>query len=129
MNIKRIFSVLLLSTIISGCSNVSSSSVPAVSDNKKTKGVIYITQESLPENIHYKVIGQVEANARYGYEHVVTLYPMLAAEAKSIGANAIINTHGGHRVALFSWAAPYTSGTAIKIDDIELLKKYEGDFY
>ncbi|KJG02898.1 hypothetical protein [Photobacterium angustum] len=129
MNIKRILSVLLLSTIISGCSNVSSSNVPDLPISQQTKGAIYIAKHYLPANVKYTEVGKVKANARYGYDSVVTLYPLLAEEARKIGANAIIDLYGGHTVAAFSWGAPYTGGTAIKVDNIEQLKQYDVEVY
>jgi uncharacterized protein YbjQ (UPF0145 family) len=46
-----------------------------------------------------------------------------------MGANAVVNAKGGRRVAAFSWAAAYVSGTAIKVDDIQQLKGLPGTYH
>ena len=88
---------------MSGCSNVSSSNVPYLPISQQTKGPIYIIKSDFLTNVKYTEVGKVKANARYGYDSVVTLYPLLAEEARKIGANAIIDLYGGHTVTAFSW--------------------------
>jgi uncharacterized protein YbjQ (UPF0145 family) len=53
----------------------------------------------------------------------------LAAEAKKIGANAVIGATGGRRMTAFSWAAAYVSGTAVKVEDPEKLKGLAGSYH
>ena len=54
---------------------------------------------------------------------------LLAEEARKMGANAVINAKGGRRVTAFSWSAGYVSGTAVKVDDIQLLKSVPGTYH
>jgi hypothetical protein len=92
-------------------------------------GPVFVSPTPIPAGIEYKVIGSVRANARVGYDSATLLYPLLAAEAKKLGANAVISATGGHRVTAFSWGAPYVEGTAVKVQDPEKLKGLVGTYH
>ncbi|WP_077338523.1 hypothetical protein [Pseudocolwellia agarivorans] len=126
MNTKLLSSIALVAVFLTGCKTVSSSSAPYVETNMRVTGPIYMTTATIPESVGYTVIGNVKANARQGYDKVETLYPLIADEAKKVGANAVINVKGGRTVSAFSWAAPFVSGTAIKIDDVSKLESFKG---
>jgi len=128
MNLKNpLFSLLALTVLVS-CASVSSSSAPQVAISEQTVGPIFIIQTSLPSGIQHEVIGQIKANARTGYDSVESLYPMLADEARKVGANAIVDVYGGRTVSAFSWSAPFTGGTAVRVEDMSLLSTLEGRF-
>ena len=110
------------------CSTVVTSNAIAPG-NVAWNGPVLVTESTLPAGVPYKVLGSVEADARAGYEHVNALYPLLAGEAKKLGANAVISAKGSHRVTAFSWAAPYVSGIAVKVDDVQQLKGVPGAYY
>jgi uncharacterized protein YbjQ (UPF0145 family) len=129
MKLKYFLTALFIIAQLSGCGTVSSSSAPTLPIANQVKGPIYVTTAILPSDIQYTVIGKVKANARAGYDDAENLYPLLADEARKIGANAVISVYKGHSVSAFSWAAPYTGGTAIQIDNIEELKRYKGQYY
>ena len=114
---------------LAGCASVSSSSAPAVSQENWTTDPVYVTTSTVPADMGYEVIGHVKANARTGYDSVETLYPLLVQEARKVGANAVVGVTGGRSPSAFSWAAPFASGTAIRIDDVEKLEKYDGKYY
>lgn len=128
MIIKKIALILCVGITLTGCANVSSTNAEYVNSDQKASGPVFITKSGLPDNVEYEVIGDVKANARAGYASVETLYPMLADEARKVGANAVINVYGGRTVHLFSWAAPYTGGTAIKVKNLDSLKTADGKF-
>ena len=75
------------------------------------------------------MLGTVKANFRAGYDSAESLYPLLAAEAKKLGANAVVNAQGGRRVTAFSWSAAHVSGTAIRVGDTESLRRLSGSYY
>lgn len=129
MYLKGVLSVIFALTILSGCSSVSSSSVPHVPVNQQTSGPVYLTTQSIPADVGYTVVGHVKANARQGYSKAETLYPMIVEEARKIGANAVMDVRGGRTVSAFSWAAPYVGGTAIRIDDTKKLEDFGGHYY
>ncbi len=129
LKIFVITSLIGLVTLSIGCSSVSKSNVTSTTQETPWDGTVFITQEQMPDSIEFKLIGTVEAKARAGYKGVESLYPLLAAEAKKIGANAVINTKGGRKLSAFSWSAPYAKGTAIKVQNQESLKGITGNFY
>lgn len=88
-----------------------------------------MTQAAIPEGIQYKVIGTVQADAKAGYDRAETLYPLLAAEARKLGANAVVNTQGGRRLTAFSWSAAYVHGTAVRVEDPGKLRALPGSFH
>lgn len=120
--------VVSMLVLVNGCSTTSSSNAigPA---GPAWEGPILVSQAPIPAGIEYKVIGSVQADARAGYDSAVSLYPLLAAEARKIGANAVVNAKGGRRVTAFSWSAAYVSGIAVKVDDPQLLKALPGSYH
>lgn len=129
--IMRMNYLLLLGILIfgAGCSPVSSSNAVPASPASASQGPVLVSQEAVPTGIEYKVLGTVKANFRAGYDSAESLYPLLAAEAKKLGANAVVNTKGGRTVTAFSWSAAYVSGTAIRIGDTERLRRLSGSYY
>jgi hypothetical protein len=129
MDSKLAKAALATLIFVTGCSTLSSSNVVAPTTGPKWEGPILVSQEAIPAGIDYKVIGSVQADARAGYDSATNLYPLLAAEARKIGANAVFNAKGGHRVSAFSWAAPYVSGMAVKVEDPGKLKGLPGSYH
>jgi hypothetical protein len=129
--IMRISYLVLVGILIfgAGCSPVSSSNAVTGSPASQTEGPVLVSQDAVPTGIEYKVLGTVSANFRAGYDSAESLYPLLAAEARKLGANAVVNTKGGRRVTAFSWSAGYVSGTAIRVGDSESLRRLSGSSY
>ena len=88
-----------------------------------------MSQSAIPSGIEYKVIGSVQADAKVGYDSAASLYPLLADEAKKMGANAVVSAKGGRRLTAFSWSAAYVSGIAVRVDDPQLLKGLPGSYH
>ena len=128
MNTTRALLSIIVLALLSGCASTSSSVAPYVSASEQTTGPVFITKSGLPSEVEYEVIGLIKANARKGYDEVDTLYPLLADEARKVGANAVIDVYGGRTVSAFSWASPYTGGTAIKVKNIVILETLDGNF-
>jgi hypothetical protein len=112
-----------------GCSPVSTSNAVPASPASESEGPVLVSREAVPTGIEYKVLGTVKANYRAGYDSAESLYPLVAAEAKKLGANAVVNAKGGRTVTAFSWSAAYVSGTAIRIGDTESLRRLSGSYY
>lgn len=129
--IMRIGYFFLLGILMfsAGCSPVSSSNAVPASPAGKSEGRVLVTQQAVPGGIEYKVLGTVKANFRAGYDSAESLYPLLAEEAKKLGANAVVDAKGGRRVTAFSWSAAYVSGTAITVGDAESLRRLSGSYY
>lgn len=92
-------------------------------------GPVLVTQHALPAGVEYTVLGSVSADARAGYDSAASLHPLLATEARKLGANAVVNATGGRRMTAWSWSAPYTSGTAVKVEDPQKLKGVPGTYH
>jgi hypothetical protein len=110
--------------VVSG--RATSTSTAVGSSSPAWKGPILVSPAEIPSGIEYEVIGSVQANAN---DSAANLYPLLAAEAKKIGANAVVNANGGRRVTPFSWSAPYVSGIAVKVDDPQILRGLPGSYH
>jgi hypothetical protein len=129
--IMRISYLFLLGILMfgAGCSPVSSSNAVPASPASESEGPVLVSREAVPTGIEYKVLGTVKANYRAGYDSAESLYPLVAAEAKKLGANAVVISKGGRTITAFSWSAAYVSGTAIRIGDTESLRRLSGSYY
>jgi hypothetical protein len=128
MTLKSTVLLVAMSVALGSCSTVVTSNAIAPSATAWT-GQVLVSEAPAPTGLEYKVVGSVQADARAGYDSVVALYPLLAAEAKKLGANAVVSAKGGHHVSAFSWAAPYVTGLAIHVDDPQKLKAIPGAYY
>ncbi|MBL8484716.1 MAG: hypothetical protein JNJ60_21155 [Rhodocyclaceae bacterium] len=117
---------LIFATI--GCSTTSTSTAVGPTGPAWELRIL-VSQAAIPSGIEFKVIGFVQAEARVGYDSVASLYPLLAAEARKLGANAVVNAKGGRRLTAFSWFAAYVSGTAVKLDNPATLNGLPGTYH
>ena len=124
-----LFLLLAIMMLGAGCSPVSSSTAVSASPAGASTGPVLISQDAVPTGIKYKELGTVRANYRAGYSNAESLYPLLAAEARKLGANAVVDAKGWHAPNLFSWAAAYATGTAVRIEDPESLRRLSGSSY
>ena len=122
----RLVAAAAAALLVAGCATSTSSNVTAPATAAKWEGPVFVSQDPLPPGIKHTVIGTVQADTKGGYSGVATLYPALAAEARKIGANAVVSAAGGRRVTMWSWAAPQVSGTAVRVEDPEKLKGLAG---
>ncbi len=126
--IYRLSVVAFLSLTLAACASVSSSA-PTAESAPAFEGQVFVTQSELPEGASFTVLGTVKANARAGYGRVERLYPLLANEARALGANAVVGVEGGRRVSAWSFAAPIANGTAVRIEDEAALGQLPGNRY
>lgn len=129
MKTKFVIAAVAMLIVVTSCSTTSSSNVIGPATAATWEGPVFVSQAALPAGIKHKVIGSVQADARVGYSSAESLYPLLAAEAKKLGANAVVSATGGRRVTAFSWAAAYVSGVAVKVEEPEKLKGLSGAFH
>jgi hypothetical protein len=128
MSLRRAVVAVAMLFVMSGCATKSSSTAVGPT-GPAWEGPVLVSQAAIPSGIEYKVMGSVRADAQVGYDSAASLYPLLAAEAKKMGANAVVNAKGGRRVTAFSWSAAYVSGIAVKIDDPQKLKGIPGSYH
>jgi hypothetical protein len=123
---KRIALLAAALMLAAGCATKSSSTVISTSAVAPWEGPVFVTQQALPAGVDHQVIGSVSADANAGYDSVTSLYPALAAEARKIGANAVVSAKGARKVTALSWSAPYATGIAVRLKDPQKLKGLEG---
>jgi hypothetical protein len=75
---------------------------------------VCMLKSPLPSNIRYTIIGQIQGSKKF-YGSTTELIPVMAQEARSMGADAVVNLKVAHRVGLFAWAQPVGSGTGVKL--------------
>ncbi|MYM25755.1 hypothetical protein GTP46_24305 [Duganella sp. FT135W] len=114
---KSIYAVVLLA-LFSGCA---ARSKVKLSENLPEKfpahaGPVCMLKSPLPNNVGYLIIGQIDSSKRT-YGSVSELLPLMAADARNIGADAIVNLNTGQKFGLLAWARPVGTGTAVKLKD------------
>jgi hypothetical protein len=112
-----------------GCTPVSTATPFGPDSRAAWTGPVFISEAGTLGDIAHEPIGRIEVRARSGYNGSRNLYPQLADEARRLGANAVIGVRGGRRVAGWSWAAPYTEGVAVKVENPDALKGFSGSLY
>ena len=118
-----------VSLALGACAGTSTSNTFGGSTEPVWAGLVFVSEAALPAEIEYQLIGTIKGEANAGYSGVTTLYPLLAAEARKMGANAVMNAKGGRQIKGFSWAAPYVTGTAVRVADPEALKGLAGSYH
>jgi len=106
-----------------GCSAHSPFIISNTTDINKKEGTstypehnrtVYITKESLPKTVEYKLLADIEVGkVWYGSSQLVL--NSLATTARKIGADAVIDVKTWHQASGWSWSAPHGSGKAVKI--------------
>ena len=120
---KNIFIVFILTILVTSCSP------PArITDGIKRgpySGTVLTYEMSIPSYVNYSVIGNFEVGKIwYGSRDETT--SEAKAKASELGANAILIEKSGFKPSGFSWAAPYTSGKLIFIENYdEVVSKKE----
>lgn len=92
-------------------------------------GKVLISENALPAGTKATILGKLSVNATSGYGGGARLYPQMADEARKVGANAVVTVAGYNRPTAFSWAAPYISGVAVRIDDANALGQLKGELH
>jgi hypothetical protein len=79
---------------------------------------VCLIRAPLSSDIKYTVIGELDGSKRT-YGSVSEIIPVMADEARSVGADAIINLKTGQSFSPLAWSRPVGSGLAIKLDKRE----------
>ena len=77
---------------------------------------VFLTKESLPEESKFEVIAMIEVG-KVWYGSSGKVYESIAARARELGADAVIEIKTWHQPSGWSWAAPHGSGKAIRFTD------------
>jgi hypothetical protein len=120
INIKLMkIHILLVAAFLCGCGTVASTKIAdkTMKITPHSEPVCFI-RAPLSSDVKYTVIGELKSNKRT-YGTVAELIPVMAKEARSVGADAIINIETGQKFSVVAWAKPVGSGQAIKLDKRE----------
>lgn len=114
----RTLSVLALCATLAACaakSNVrlSDTSAPKLAPYA---GQVCLLRSPPPADVKYKVVGAINSS-KQTYGSVNELLPLMAADARAIGADAIINLNTGQKMGAWAWARPVGTGTAVKLEN------------
>src|SRR5438093_6523683 len=125
MGIRWIAAVGFLA-LISGCASGTHRLTPTTYAPHSNR--IFITKASLPAD-NIEPIAELELNKGW-YGSTDNTQQALGDRARELGADAVINMKSWHAPSAFSWASPYSSGTAVKLrgDPKQLLNGITGDW-
>ncbi|MBS7777704.1 hypothetical protein [Acidovorax sp. CCYZU-2555] len=130
--------ILAVAAILAGCAGARSTVYKgervgqarsiAKSDVQTNKPIL-MTKGSLPPEVKVEVVGEIRAQQSF-YGDTSRVYESMAAKARQVGADAVVEVKVKYRVAAFAWGAPSISGVGIKIiDDGGVdIKKLEGEW-
>jgi len=79
-------------------------------------GPVVVVKGPLPDGIRYAEIARVWYAAG-SYGGAAPVLRKLAARARELGANALIDTHVWFQPAGIGWATPHAEATAVKVLD------------
>jgi len=113
--------LITLSTaiILSGCAATASSTKHAnTSTSLPYTGPVCLLTSPVAPDVKHSPIGEIEASKQW-YGGTDELLPLIADEARKLGANTVIRVKVGQRIGGLAWARPVGSGQAIKIEDFK----------
>ena len=104
--------------VAAGCA---SPSATTVSSNKTQVAAAHnqpvcLLKTGLPANVGHSVLGPIEGSKEF-YGGVAEIIPLMAQEARNIGADAIVNLVTGQKMGMWAWSRPYGTGTAVKLNN------------
>jgi hypothetical protein len=104
--------VLLTAATLAGCATATSTPVSQV----QSAHPICMFRGAAPAGMNFKVLGTIEGSKEF-YGSVNEILPLMADEARKLGADAVVNLETHQRVGLWAWAHPVGTGIAVKIEN------------
>jgi hypothetical protein len=114
----KTFLIGAASIIVAGCAAPSATTVSANPTQAAAahNQPVCLLRTTLPANVRYSVLGPIEASKEF-YGSANELIPLMAQEARNIGADAIISMQTGQKIGVWAWSRPYGMGTAVKLEN------------
>jgi hypothetical protein len=109
--------VACLIALLAACSERTTTAAPGAEALKTYPAhgrQVRIVRGELPAGAVYEVLGKVKAIEDY-YGELSSAERKIADQARSIGADAVINEKAWHAPRAFAWAVPHAEGIAVKI--------------
>ena len=107
--------VSALVLLVAGCAAQPAAVAPAKSAAASDQPVCLI-KTAMPANVKHRVVGEVQS-AKEWYGSQTEIYPMLADEARRVGADVVASMTTAHRMGMLAWSRPVGSGTAVKLEN------------
>ena len=127
---KAGFAVLVMAAVaLSGCAK--KPRLPVTSNYYAPhSNSVFVTRASIQPASSYEVIARITMGRKW-YGSSSGILRSMADRARKRGADAIIEVKTWHRPSGFAWAAPFGSGTLIKITNEKAvgLGRIQGSYY
>jgi len=109
---------LLVALVLAGCAAKSTTKLVSKTQESfpRHREPVCMLRSPLPSNIGYTAIGEVRGG-KQTYGSINEVLPVMADEAREIGADAIINLQTSHKMGAWAWARPTGSGIGVKLND------------
>jgi uncharacterized protein YbjQ (UPF0145 family) len=75
---------------------------------------VCMLKSPLPSSIRYSIVGEINSSQQF-YGSSEPLIPLMADEARKMGADAVVNLKLGHKMGMLAWSRPYGLGTGVKL--------------
>jgi hypothetical protein len=122
---KSAATITLLAIALTGCAaNSSTKLVRGQNKLQPHADPVCLLKSPLPGGISHTVIGEVRGGKKT-YGSMQEVLSVMGNEARSIGADAIINVKTRHDVNAWAWARPVANGNGVKLEnkaDFDCLK-------
>lgn len=117
ISLLGILSVFLFNAAYAADDAVPVAPVAPVAADAMADGNFCMFSGSPPSDYKFKVVKEVKV-AKGAYGPVTQILPAFVAEAKTAGADAVINYAGSQRFGFFPWrlVRPVVRGTAVKFE-------------
>jgi hypothetical protein len=118
----RIYFAIIMTSFLCGCFNGGTRfDVESGQQRSAFTDEVLIYDKLIPDSVQYTVMGDYVMEKRwYGGTGETAKYA--ADEAAAKGANGILILRSGHRMTEWAWAAPYTEGTLLWIENYNQAK-------
>lgn len=115
-------SLMVAAVVISGCASKKPEVVaePEVEEPERAphNGPVCLLERWLPTGTKFEEIDDVDAKKGW-YGSIDSVLPMLADEAREVGANVVMRMRTGMSVGAIAWARPYAEGKAVWVPDFK----------
>lgn len=111
----KIFTLAAVLVLIAGCA-ATSSNIPAQKTAMSHDQQVCLLKTAMPANVRHSVVGAIESSKEW-YGSQTELYPLMADEARRLGADVVANMATAHKIGMMAWARPVGSGSAVKLDN------------
>lgn len=114
---KTTMAIAAFAVIFTGCAANSSTKIAKGQQKMQPHSEpVCLLRSPLPSDIKYSMIGEVRGGKRT-YGSMQEILAVMGDEARSIGADAIINIKTRHDMNAWAWARPIGSGDGIKLEN------------